>query len=243
MFPYDARLPKDFNFGSLFRNDVTVNRVFKKYVHGRPKKVILIKSHLTPDDVANALESDSLSEETRYLIDYIWKHARKIYVYRDARDVMVSLYHHQGYAGSFSDFLREKNTYHNFGFTRAGRFEENKPLFWKYHISTWKNASGNTAFVQYERLNKQFEAECSGVLQTLGLSAPAPPRKPRKGKTALDALKEWLNRFGLNLQVESTHIQSTVHRRGSWELYFNDEDISFLKEQAGDVMQDMGYAI
>jgi hypothetical protein len=251
LFPRDARLPRDFNYGSLLRNTETVTAAFRQHIdpalHHDTNHVV-IKSHLMPSVIERMLQASELNADARQTLADIWRHAAKIYVYRDVRDVMVSRYHHQRAERqiSFAEFLRQQPDVRGFGLRGDEEFAQNRVALWAQHVREWLHLEGSAppvVYLKYEDLVEQFETSFATLARALQL--PLAPRiaKPAKGNPSLwNRLRRKLRDRGLNLGVESTAFLAKTERR-HWTAYFSPEDLAFVQRAAGAVSAQLGYRL
>ncbi len=173
----------------------------------------------------------------------ILRHSPTIYVHRDGRDVMVSLYY---YMQSFSETVR-KQSFAQFLRGDAAQDGNNadmsRPGYWALHAQAWLDKE-NLLAVGYHELETQYESTLRKMADFLSLrlhknlqpvSFPAP--------TADEPLLETvLGRFGVRRLREKARGQLRVGGRGDWRRHFDQRDLDFFMREAGPMMQRLGYA-
>ena len=171
----------------------------------------------------------------------IIKGSPTIYVYRDGRDVMVSLYYYmKQFRGdfadlSFSDFLRMDNEL-------DGEPTMSRPAFWAHHVQTWL-AQPNLVSVGYESLETDYEATVQRMADFLQIRLDSPlqsihVQKQKQNKSFGNRL---LNKVGLKSEKVSSAVSPRKGKSGDWRNHFSDDDLGFFMTEAGDVMRRLGY--
>lgn len=92
----------------------------------KTSKHLILKSHMTA-------QLTPFEPDEREFVKELLKNNKVIYVFRDGRDVLVSLYYYmQGYRNDlpqFSDFIRMKNDFDRY-YDSVNRIE-----YWKEHVA------------------------------------------------------------------------------------------------------------
>jgi len=191
-------------------------------------KHLILKSHTEAD-------LNFFPPEKRFFVDYLLKRAKVIYVYRDGRDVLVSLYHYDKYKsehriGSFSSFIKKENPERG----------ENRIEYWKRHIEGWLNRNeSNILRISYEQIHKDYEGVLEQIRSFLGISF-------KKNKIT----KVSLRRYGLFLRAlrkifpgifKSSAVFPRKGSIGEWKEYFSNEDLETFNLIAKDTMRKLGY--
>lgn len=246
-FPHDSRLPTDFNYGSLLRDDPKVNAVFARQIERSRKSCIVVKNHLMPTVISRAMESSIYSAETRGLLQRIWAEAVQFYIHRDPRDTLISLYHHLRPKRDidFSTFLRAESQYKYDELPDGYGGYTNKPRFWRVHVEDWMSlVPMRVTAVAYEDLNAHFDSTFRQIMQENHIPLKKEVRKPRKQTDAnrgwFDRLKWKLYRRGVAARMPSTAIEHS-QRKGSREDYFSSEDLALTLAEVGETMVHLGY--
>ena len=164
-----------------------------------------------------------------------------IYVHRDGRDVMVSLYHYmksfrEDFSDlSFSDFIRMDNEL-------DGEPVMSRPAYWAHHVETWLKHP-NTISIAYESLETDYEAtikkmanflniKLNNTLQTVDLY------RPKQNQPITTRL---LKKIGLRRGKVSTAVAPRKGKSGDWRNHFSEDDLGFFMIKAGDMMRQLGY--
>lgn len=225
IFPAHRRLPKDFNIGSLLRKDETIYEVVKKLLSA--DTWVIIKSHLLPDETRIITPKDKYEE----FVSYIYAHAFKLYVYRNGRDTLVSLYHFLN-KSDFKQFLREQNDH--FACTRSfdDSIDANRVTYWSYHVHSWLNEE-NVCSIRFEDLKDDFSETMGKVIASLGQTPPDRLTKPELPKNrATHYLQLMLFKQGLLNKVKSTSVRPRRGRIGDSSSHFDDEDEKYFLENS-----------
>ncbi|MCY4018585.1 MAG: sulfotransferase domain-containing protein [Chloroflexi bacterium] len=161
-----------------------------------------------------------------------------IYVHRDGRDVMVSLYYYmQSFdeevkKQSFSDFIRSESKLDG---VDSGM---SRPAYWAHHARVWLQQP-NVLRVSYEALEKSYEASVREMGAFLGISLRRSLRTidlpGKSGTPSLAGRALW--KLGLRQKRLSSAVQPRRGSSGDWRNHFNDEDLAFFMAEAGDQMQ------
>lgn len=165
-----------------------------------------------------------------------------IYVHRDGRDVMVSLYYYlQSFDAavkqqSFSDFLRSQSRL-------DGRDSgQSMPAYWAHHARVWLRQP-QVLPVSYRALETDYETSVRDMAAFLGVRAgrslrpielPGQARQPSLLGRAL-----W--KLGYRKRRLSSAVQPRRGRSGDWRNHFSEQDLAFFMDQAGEQMFRLGY--
>ena len=203
----DRLLPDDSH--NLSTND------FRKLVAKR--KVCILKTH-TPGDFSIFQKSPPAFS---FLKEEIFPYAKIIYVQRDGRDILNSLFFYMIAKGfnysSFSEFLRSKNT------SEGAFMDLSRVKFLRMHTKSW-NRIEHKLNVSYEDLNTNFFNTMKGIGEFLGLELKAAPEKIQ--------LKEYLKIFRGIRRIFPSFFNSTAilpgkGGSGGWEENFTDADLEY----------------
>lgn len=172
----------------------------------------------------------------------ILKNSPTIYVHRDGRDVMVSLYY---YMQSFSETVRNQS------FARFLRGESalagvdsafSRPGFWAHHVKSWLDKD-NLLAVSYSDIETDYEATVRRMADFLdvGLGESLRPVSPL-GRHADDGMIEsMLSRLGVRRRRGSPNDRPRIGRSGDWRRLFDKGDREFFMSEAGHMMRRLGY--
>lgn len=229
-FPNHLLLPADFNLGSLFSKKQSIYDVFIKLLDA-PGPVI-IKSHLLPEEC----NLDSPQDKYEALIQDIYAQSSKLYIQRNGRSAMISLYKFLRPTCSFGAFLRQPND-HIVKEIRSGKsFDQNRVSYWAHHCREWHNAP-DVCQVSFENLLNDFNAEMMTILEFLGQVAPLEVSKPLLPKyPLLQGIQKKMSTFGLVGLPENSSVRPTKRAKLQGGNYFQDaQDDLFFKEHSGEL--------
>ncbi|MCY3573051.1 MAG: sulfotransferase domain-containing protein [Chloroflexi bacterium] len=200
---------------------------FRRELLSLPGRVLV-----SMQELPNATYWQGLDE--RLFARTILRHSPAIFVHRDGRDVMVSLYYYMQSISetvrnqSFSRFLRGDPALHpqDSGLSRPG--------FWAHHARAWL-AQDNLLVISYDDLETRYAATVHKMTDFLAVRANArlqplnklnPPEEP----------PGLLGRLGVRKPQ-----QPRIGRSGDWRSHFDKGDLAFFKQEAGDMMRRLGY--
>lgn len=188
---------------------------FRKLVAGRKK--CILKTH-TPGDFSFFKESSTLYT---FLKGEIFPYAKTIYVKRDGRDILNSLYFYMQAKGvnysSFSGFLRSKDA------SDTVHMDLSRVEFLKMHQESW-NKIDHKLNVSYEDMNSEFVYTMDRIANFLGLKMKASPEKIQ--------LKEYPKLFRGIRRIFPSFFNSTAiipgkGVSGGWEESFTETDLDY----------------
>ena len=164
------------------------------------------------------------------------KNAKVVYVVRDGRDVMVSLYNYSKSLDanikqmSFSDFLRSPNSYSHSPETDG----LNRLEYWNYHVQSWLSQEQfPTKFVSFDGWKHAFENTVSELATYLELP---PKEKPQSMvmTSGQGLAKKIMRRIGLS---KTTAIQFRGGRSEQWKEVFDEPSLDYFRETSADTYQ------
>ena len=166
------------NFASYDREYLNLDRL--RETHGQPLSVDEIKQKLAtgPHVIKTHMHGsvgDFFMNNTEHVdfVSELLDSSKLLYVHRDGRDVMVSLYYYmQGFKpdlhdSSFSDFLRSTNDQD----VETLSDEISRPAFWAHHVGSWLD-DDRVLTVSFELLRTDFERGLTHLGEVLGLKPP-----------------------------------------------------------------------
>lgn len=197
----------------------------------RSSKCSILKSHMKS-------RLTFFDGEEKHFVEEVLRKNRVIYVYRDGRDVLVSLYHYirafRNDLPSFADFIRMRNDFD------PSSDSANRVEFWKSHVSGWlARPDLKIATISYEALWSDYK----GAVRALGdfLNLPLRPN----GIERIDLKKYGLIRRLLRrIYPRSARTSAILPHKGmvgEWKGHFTEEDLSLFDSVAGDLMAELGY--
>lgn len=176
-------------------------------------------------------------------IQQIFDEAKIIYVHRDGRDVMVSLYHYErnfnqvAKEQSFTEYLRASNsfdvpTYQN---------EMDRVEYWRFHINSWIKKE-NILVVSYDDLQNEYAASLQKIAAFIEEPLEQDIRDVRRranGNYYISKIKRRLLKQAGNVRYSSVGFRKGVS--GDWKEHFSEEDLSFFAEKGGELNRRLGY--
>jgi len=203
----------------------------------------VIKTHMTPD--TRAFFGGGVSVDR--LVDEIIGQARQIYVYRDGRDVMASLYTFwsrtiPGFSGTtFSDMLRG---HYSVDTGRARTSFSNPISYWKQHVGSWLQ-NDNILALSFEDFVHNYDITVEKVGQYLGMR-PSEPIKSvvRQGSgVQRGKIRETISRLYWR-KIRGIEITSVSFNKGGdagHRSMYSDSDLAFFDGEAGALLAELGY--
>jgi hypothetical protein len=198
----------------------------------------VLKTHFLPQVSAYVHSQEKID----YLTD-LFASNPIIYVHRDGRDVMVSLYKYmQTYnpeiaKTSFSEFIRQQGDWDGIGKTMS------RPAFWKYHIQSWRNQSG-VNFINFEKFMSDYHQAVTEIAAMIAQPVPDRIVDVRRRDTFWYKLQRKLKRvLGLG-QVQHTSVKFRKGGSGGYAQHFTPEDLEFFYQEVGkDFIKGLGYSV
>lgn len=200
------------------------------------RRMVLVKTHGVPDQ--RAWESPEVGAYVGELVAA----TPAVFVHRDGRDVLVSLYH---YMTSFSPAVAQKSFSE---FIRARRSAPDAPNitlpgYWQYHVLAWLDFRPR-ASVGFGELTTAFEPTIREIADRVGIRLRkdvATVKLESQTKSADRAWRLLRRRLGLSLAPRSTAIRPLAGRSGGWRAEFGDADLALFHADAAEAMRRLGY--
>ncbi len=197
---------------------------------------VLIKAHDLPS--AGSFDGESERDFARQLM----RQSPVIYVHRDGRDVMVSLYHYlrsfseTARSQTFAEFLRSESTLD--GETTC----MSRPAYWAHHARAWLRQP-NLLPVSYSALESDYDSVLRAMADFLGVRLRRSPRSitlpgAQASPTLFDKAR-W--KLGLRRERLSSAVQPRRGSSGDWRNHFDENDLAFFMSEAGDMMRELAY--
>lgn len=243
------------NFKAVNNDFYTYDKIYRAAVIGeppaswsefeaalnQPEKYTLVKMHMDPS--FGALE---IQPEQRAYFQQHFEQAKKIYVYRDGRDVMVSSYYYtqsyakapEEYGPEFHQFIRMNNN--------PDRVPEldgmNRVDYWVHHVEGW--LAQDVLPVSYEDLTYRFEDTINRIAAYLEVPAKSGiVEVPLEIDKSLPA--RLMRKFKSITMNRSYGRSSAVRKRkgvtGDWKQHFSPDDLAFFMEKAQPLMERLSY--
>lgn len=210
----------------------------------------LLKTHMYPD-VEAFFPSRPTSAE---LAEKLLNEAQVIYVYRDGRDVMTSLYyylqdHHPDRmkGTSFSAFLRAERFLHN-GHPPAAH---SHAAYWNFHIKQWLDRP-DVLHLSFEEMVMNYEAALEKIAEFLNLDMPTQITNVVRSRdidpedkllrtllTRMDGLyRRMLSVVGVRELTTTNFRKGTV---GNYAKLFSREDLHYLNTVTDPKVKNLTY--
>ena len=216
----------------------------RELLAGAPR---VVKTHM-PHDYESRFET----AEARALVGELLENSRRLYVYRDGRDVLTSLYYYvSGYQPAtakqpFGAFIRSPNDL--LGSARSyGHMD--RVTFWRHHLESWLDAP-RTIRVAYEDLFDRYQETLERIAEAI--RQPLPRQvvtvvrergKPTDRPTPLQWLSDKIyERFMTHVRgIEHTSVDFRRGGHGGYRELFDPSDLRYFDQVAGDLMTRCGY--
>ena len=170
------------------------------------------------------------------------QHSPTIYVHRDGRDVMVSMYY---FMQSFSETVRNQS------FSKFLRGEAapdgetvamSRPGYWAFHVESWMKKA-NLLAISYDDLEIDYEATIRKMATFLDINLnsrlrPLVTPHPQDGQAKFGNV---LERLGLRRRRVAFAAQPRIVQSGDWRKLFDKRDREFFIKEAGNTMAGLGY--
>jgi hypothetical protein len=229
VFPAHRHLPKDLNVGSLFREDERVTRAFRSLLE--KDGPVIIKCHLLPEE----MDLESPRSHHQELVRDVFRRAVKLYVRRDARDTLLSLFDYSRQTDPKA-FLREPND-HVARIREPGPVDENRVRYRAWHEAAWSRVPGVHP-VAFEDLKLRFEETIRTVLAAIGEPAPGRIRKPAVPRSRLlHRIQLGLHQAGLVESVACSSVRPRKGNVGDGRAAFDAEDLAFIERESGEILE------
>ena len=234
-------------------HDKDILEQLKAHAAGGQGRFPIFKTHLLPSEIQGALSLQGfLTDNEKKFLEHIYDKALKVYIHRDGRDVMVSLYHFMRQGGglhlglssrleqmSFQEFIRIPN-YHIHTVRSFQTFDANPVSYWRHHVQEWTSLEDVTS-VSYEALHGDLHQTLTWLSQQLHLEDHLATRirvVPLRKGNKYPLMARIMKRLGLLDQrptlVASTAVAPRKGIVGDWQNYFGPEDLEFFVDNAGD---------
>lgn len=212
----------------MMRDDVA-----RRVIH-RPERPVL-KTHSLPTFDLQRGKYDNF-------IDWVRERGRVLYVLRDCRAVMASLY---AYMQRFdpkalvkpSEFLRQTDLLPEY--MSPSHEGLSRPAQWAHHVSAW--VQQNQALVmRYEDIMAKPRDMLELMGPYLGMTPlyREPLLPPKFSRSMWARVGRRLSPRPTSTAIISPRAPGVEH---SWRKLFSPEDLEFIWQEAGDVMIDRGY--
>ena len=178
---------------------------------------LIVKSHSTVDYHSFYRYKDSM----KGILDIAFSSSKIIYVYREPKDVMTSLFFYlsqQINGNSISTFLRQKNTYHSFTYSESMTIVE----YWIYHINSWINK--NVLFISFEEILYDYKKSLYKIRNYTNLELK-------------ENIFDITGQFKGTTNFRITAIKPRCGKTGQFNEYLNPDDIHLINTLTQDIYQ------
>jgi hypothetical protein len=209
---------------------------FARTIYG---KYALLKTH----SHGNILDFFVGDEELKDFVKELFAETKIIYVHRDGRDVMVSLYYYERnfnkvvWEQSFSEYLRGTNSFD----TQTYKNEIDRVGYWAFHVNSWI-MKRNILLVSYDDLQHEYAATLQIIADFIDEPLDDDIRDIRRHAFDSGFFSELRRR--ISRQVGSVRTSSVDFRRGmsgDWKSHFSNDDLSYFIKRGGDLNRRLGY--
>jgi hypothetical protein len=237
-------------------HDKRITEKFYDFLFDRSPEggVKLFKTHILPLEFEMALERKDYfpDRRDREIVDYLYNCAPKIYIQRDVKDVMVSLFHYMKSGGglhvamaeriaeiSFSEFIRLPN-FHIMPCRSFSDIDKNLVTYWTNHTKQWHKKK--IISVTFEELKTNFLAAIQRLSVDLNInhllleniSPSALPPSPKHPENLMERVFFKIKkRLGFPKIDLSTAVQPRKGIIGDHRSHFSREDYVFVRENLG----------
>lgn len=204
----------------------------------------VIKTHCLPDF---SIYTQNKEEEIYY--QELFASAKKIYIYRNCLDVMVSLYYYMRrfdkvtQESDFSTFLKKNNNFDNTSTSYS------RSSFWAHHFTSWQNSpfGKDILFLKFEDWVKDYEGSLNKISHHLGLPMPTTINDLRMKddikSPMLKRVKKFGQKIGIIKGIKRTSIFPRKGKVGGHRVHFDKKNtLPLIQDDAKALMRKLGYS-
>ncbi|MHA1230810.1 MAG: sulfotransferase domain-containing protein [Candidatus Helarchaeota archaeon] len=196
------------------------------------KKPFVIKTHTHSNTKSFFQDCNNCDS----FINTLFNKSKLIYVYRDGRDVLTSLYFFFNKLPkdlSFSNFIRMDNEFeHN---TYNGKM--NRIEYWLYHLEGWFSSSRDILFITYNEIMNNYEEVINRIEKHICAKKSKFVDVRRSQKIMIKSrklnfyLQQIYKKFAkLIFKKKMTSVYFRKGQIGDYVNYFSKEDLQYYKE-------------
>lgn len=210
----------NFDCFNMFEGKPYLNLDSKDNTNSPPEGRFILKTHST-SDIKHFLKS-KVPQNNSQITDLL-SNSKIIYVYRDGRDVLLSLYNYQKKFDksldgvSFSDFIRQDNTYEK----HIIKEKMSRAKFWANHVNNWSKRN-DVLLICFDELKENLESVIVKMELFIG----------EKSKNSLINVslskKEDNDLIDRKISVVRSSISFNKGVSGGWREYFTKDDLDFF---------------
>lgn len=192
------------------------------------KRDKIIKSHMVFD-----VDLNKYDELVLDFVEEIIQDCLIVYVYRDVKDMLVSLYFHYIQLGlideniSITDFIKMGND--------DIVTEMNRAAYWDFHIEQWSQ-NENILYLSYEEIVKDYFNTVYKIADFISLIPDGGIKDIR--------MNNRMSKDDIN-SIQKHHAITSVNFRngaiGDYKVYFRNDDIEFISRYAKKSLMRLGY--
>lgn len=172
------------------------------------------------------------------------ENAKIIYVYRDGRDVMTSLFY---YMKSYDKLLKDI-TFKDF-VSMENRFEcdtydaiKNRMEFWAFHVNSWMNSDKEILFLSYEEIKTDYFYVLKKVSSFLNIPVNDTPTDVRLAKrNMLGLFLQRLCKKIFCIQTKHTAINFRTGISEDWKKFFDADLLRKFNVSTSCLLRDLNY--
>jgi len=205
-------------------------------------KNIIFKTHCIPD-IDSYFENN---EKVLEIVRNLFENSKIIYILRDGKDVLTSLYYFMKRGGLihkisdnilFSDFIRMDNEFEEYSYDG----KKNRIEFWKYHVEGWLN-NPKILYLSFERLKLKNYEEVQRIgnfieIEPNHIKNIVKERMTNFSNKFIIALIDRLTLF-YNNRIKRKVMTAQQFRKGvigDYKNHFSSEDIKLYNELTEDL--------
>lgn len=166
-----------------------------------------------------------------------------IYIHRDGRDTMTSLFYYlRGIGGffpvdaPFADFLRMPNELDST--TYAG--QKSRPAYWKFHVEGWL-ARNDVLVLSFEQFIHSFASVLEAVAEFIELPLQKAVDTRRRQQSNVEAIIARMKNCVFANNPRFTSVTFRKGKSGDWRNHFSLEDMAFFEQESGGILTRLGY--
>jgi hypothetical protein len=226
-------------------HDQSVTDEFYEYTF-ETEGIKIFKTHMLPEEIETYRTQEAFfnSEKDLEIIKEVYENSYKIYIKRDVKDVLVSLFYYMKKGGglhnamkqrvkqeNISDFIRSTN----FRIMPSRGFEEKKDgnlvKYWNYHNSTWKESAD--VFINYRNLKKDFVGTIEEIAKELNVENELVDdiQKPEFLKPTGNVILDKIRARMAWLLYKNSSVAPRKGVIGDYKNHFSKNDLEFIEKE------------